>query len=127
MNFSCAVTSVLSKYATFSGRATRPEYWWWILAVFIILTATQVIDGAVIAPMLGFERFEENAGQPLSVVAILALLLPTLAVAVRRLRDTGKSGWWILIGLIPVIGGLVLIYWFVQPSLSGSRATGQSE
>ncbi|MGI9571433.1 MAG: DUF805 domain-containing protein, partial [Desulfobulbia bacterium] len=116
MEFGESIRTVLSKYATFNGRATRPEYWWWILALFLLSAVTQLIDAAVIAPMLGFDRFEEDAGQPLSLLAGLALLVPSLAVACRRLHDIGRSGWWLLIGLIPVIGLLVLLYWYVQPS-----------
>ncbi|MEM7462636.1 MAG: DUF805 domain-containing protein [Pseudomonadota bacterium] len=116
MGFEESIRTVLSKYATFTGRATRPEYWWWILAMLILMVVTQLIDAAVIAPILGFERFEEDAGQPLSFLVSLALLLPCIAVACRRLHDIGRSGWWLLIGFIPIIGFLVLLYWYVQPS-----------
>ncbi|MGI9370269.1 MAG: DUF805 domain-containing protein [Ruegeria sp.] len=119
-----AVRSVLSKYATFSGRASRPEFWWWVLAVFLILIATSLIDGALIAPILGFSAFQPEAGQPLSVLVSLGIILPNIAVGVRRLHDTGKSGWWILIGLVPIIGTLVLIYFYVQPSEQAANAYG---
>lgn len=116
--------SVLTQYATFSGRASRAELWWWILAVFIFLAITRIIDGAVIAPILGFERFEINAGQPLSLICSLLLILPNLAVAVRRLHDLNKSGWMILIGLIPIIGTLVLLYFYLQPGDEGDNDYG---
>jgi len=119
-----AAKTVLSKYATFSGRATRSEFWWWVLCAFIILSLTQVIDGALIAPMLGFEAFEENAGQPLSFLFALGLIFPNIAVGARRLHDIGKSGWWLLIGLIPVLGTLVLIYFYVQPSAPETNEFG---
>lgn len=124
MNFSEAVKSAFSNYINFSGRATRPEFWWWVLFVFIILFVLGIIDGAIIAPMLGFEAFADNAGQPLSLLASLGLFLPNLAVAVRRLHDIGRSGWWILIGLIPVVGFVVLIYWYVQPGSEGANEYG---
>ncbi len=119
-----AVRTALSKYATFTGRASRPEFWWWVLAVFLILIVTQLIDGAIIAPILGFSAFQPEGGQPLSVLVSLGLILPNIAVGVRRLHDTGRSGWWILIGLIPVIGTLVLIYLYVQPSEEGANDYG---
>ena len=111
-----ATRTVLSKYATFSGRATRPEFWWWMLSVFIILVISRLIDGALILPLLGFESFQPDGGQPLSVIVSLAFILPYIAVGVRRLHDIGRTGWWLLLGLIPVLGGLVLLYFYVQPS-----------
>lgn len=111
-----ASRKVLSKYATFSGRASRPEYWWWILSLVILLFATQIIDGLLIAPLLGFNTFQQDAGQPLSFLAALGLILPTFAVGARRLHDVGKSGWWLLLALIPILGALALLYFHVQPS-----------
>lgn len=119
-----AARSVLWQYATFSGRASRPEFWWWVLCVFIILLVFRIIDGAIVLPMLGFERFQEEGGQPLSVIVSLALILPNLAAGARRLHDIGRTAWWLLIGLLPVIGTLVLIYFYVQPSDTGDNQFG---
>ena len=119
MNMMTAVKTVLAKYATFSGRATRPEYWWWILAMIILFTVLGMIDGAVIAPLLGFEAFDPEAGQPVSFVASLGLLLPNLAVSARRLHDTDRSAWWLLLGLVPVIGTLVLLFFYIQRGSDG--------
>ena len=113
---SLAVRTVLLKYATFSGRASRAEFWWWVLAVFLIGIVTQIIDAAIIGPMLGFEDGDASAGQPLSLLFSLAVLLPALAVAARRLHDIGRSGWWLLLGLFPIIGFLVLIWFYTKPS-----------
>lgn len=124
MTFQESVKTVLSKFATFSGRATRSEYWWYILAVSLLGAALAVIEGAVIAPMLGFEPFAEEAGQPLRMVAGLILFLPTLAVTVRRLHDTDHSGWWYLLVVIPIIGILVLLYWYVKPGTEGPNQFG---
>ena len=87
-----AFRTVLSKYATFSGRASRPEFWWWVLAVFLLTALTQLIDAFLMAPMLGFDVGSETAGQPLSMLVSLILFLPGLAVAARRLHDIGRSG-----------------------------------
>ena len=124
MDMITAIKTVLGKYATFSGRATRPEYWWWLLATIILFTVLGLIDGGLIAPMMGFETFSPDAGQPVSMVVSLALLLPNLAVAVRRLHDNDRSGWWLLLSLIPLLGTLVLLYFFVQRGTEGSNRFG---
>ena len=106
MNFVDAVKTCFSKYVGFEGRATRSEYWWWVLFVF----AVAIVMGVLRLGMIG-NLFS------------LATLLPSIAVGARRLHDIGKSGWWQLIALIPLIGWLVLIYWAVQPS-EGDNAFG---
>jgi uncharacterized membrane protein YhaH (DUF805 family) len=98
MNFPLAVQTCLKKYADFNGRAGRPEYWWFFLGQFLVMLVLGMVS------------------ETLSLIAMLGLLLPGLAVGVRRMHDIGKSGWLILIGLIPFIGWLVLLYFFVQPS-----------
>ena len=125
MNMMTAVKTALTKYATFNGRATRPEYWWWILAMIILFTVLGLIDGAVIAPLLGFEAFDPEAGQPVSFIASLGLLLPNLAVSARRLHDTDRSAWWLLLGLIPLIGTLVLLFFYVQRGTDGPNRFGE--
>ena len=124
MDMPTAVKTVLSKYATFSGRAPRSEYWWWSLALFIFFVVLAVIDGALIAPMLGFERFEPSAGQPLSLLASLTIILPCIAVTIRRLHDTDRTGWWLLIGLIPLVGSLVLLFFYIQKGTEGENQFG---
>ena len=124
MSFTEAVSSVLGKYATFSGRARRSEYWWWVLFLLLVGFVAGLIDAMVIAPMLGFSSSDSLAGQPLSLIITLALLIPGLAVSVRRLHDIDKSGWWLLISLIPLIGLLLLIYFAVQPGTEGPNRFG---
>jgi len=124
MNLAVAVKITLSKYATFSGRATRSEYWWWLLAYVLIVIFVGVIDTFIVGPVLGFKLFDENAGQPLSLLTVVVLFLPNLAVAVRRLHDLDKSGWFVLIGVIPFIGLIILIYWFVQAGTNESNRFG---
>lgn len=123
-NLTLAVKSALSNYATFSGRAARPAYWWWVLSVFLLMLVLNALDSLVIGPMLGFGVSEEDAGQPLSALVSLALILPNIAIGVRRLHDSGRTGWWMLVGLIPLVGVLALIYFFVQPSETGENAYG---
>ena len=126
MSISDAVTTVFSKYATFAERAGRSEFWLWILAYIISLLVAGTIDGAIVAPLLGFEIFEQGAGQPLSLILVLGLFLPNIAVAVRRLHDINRSGWWLLVVLVPFIGALILIYWYAQPSQIGTNRYGES-
>jgi uncharacterized membrane protein YhaH (DUF805 family) len=117
-----AVRAVLSNYATFSGRAERSEFWWWTLAVIVVTFVAQVIDSAIMGP---FVLFGADPGSgPVSAVLGLALLLPNIAVAVRRLHDTDRSGWWILIILIPIVGFLVLVWFYIQPGTPGANRFG---
>ena len=113
MNFEQAVRTVLSRALVFEGRAPRAEYWWWVLAYLLVLLIASGIDGMLF-----------GGAQILSSLASLALLLPTLAVAVRRLHDRGLTGWWVLLGLIPLLGSLILIFIFVQPSEAETNAYG---
>ena len=109
---------VLKKYATFSGRAQRAEYWYFLLFSSLIVIALSVIDG-----MTG--SYNEDTGWDLlSGLYSLAILLPSIAVGARRLHDTSRTGWWLLIGLIPVIGTIVLIVFFVLDSTPGDNAYG---
>ena len=124
MNMVEAVKHVMSNYANFSGRARRSEFWWWVLALILLQIVTSIIDGALIAPMLGAEAFSPEAGQPLSLLVALALLIPCIAVSVRRLHDLDRSGWWYLLGLVPIIGPLVLLFWYVQPGTAGDNQFG---
>lgn len=102
MNFGQAISSCLSKYGTFSGRASRPEFWWFLLFQFLVSVAATVVS----------EKFGSLVN--------LALLLPALAVGTRRLHDIGRSGWWQLL-MLTGIGLLVLIYWWVQPTDAGTN------
>lgn len=125
MSFTQAISSVFGKYAVFHGRASRSEFWWWFLFVMLLFAVLNLIDGYFILPMLGFEPFEENGGQPLSVLVALGVFLPNLAVAIRRLHDSDRTGWWILIGFVPVVGIVVLIYFYVQRGTEGSNSHGE--
>ena len=98
---------VLKKYAVFSGRARRREYWMFVLFNVIIAVVLTIIEGIA-------DAGSEGSRSTLTTLYGLAVLIPSLAVSVRRLHDTGRSGWWLLIGLIPIIGTIVLLIFMVQ-------------
>lgn len=100
---------VLKKYAVFSGRARRKEYWIFFLVTMIIALVLGIIEG------IG-DSAPESGRSMLSTLYGLAIFLPSLSVGVRRLHDTGRTGWWMLIGLIPFIGAVVLLIFMIQDS-----------
>ncbi len=108
---------VLRKYAVFTGRARRTEYWMFFLFNMIISFLLGLLDGVLIATsdtVIGF----------LGLLYSLAVLLPGIAVSVRRLHDVGKSGWMLLVGLIPIIGTIWLIVLFATEGDRGANAYG---
>lgn len=132
MSIGTAVRTVLAQYATFSGRARRSEYWWWSLAYSIVFAVLYVLAIALV----GVEAFTNpEAAAPgaggiggllvfgLIFVFVLGTFLPSLAVTIRRLHDTGRSGWWYLISLVP-FGSIVILVFSVMDSTPGSNAYG---
>ena len=101
MTFQESIKVCLSKYADFSGRASRSEYWWFML--FLVLVSA---GASMISPVL-------------SGLFSLGTLLPALAAATRRLHDTNRSGWWQLITLVPVIGFIILLIFLAQEGTTG--------
>jgi uncharacterized membrane protein YhaH (DUF805 family) len=93
-------TDVIRRYTDFDGRADRPEFWWFALINLIVSVGIWVA---------GIALFGLATGELLAVVYGLATLLPVLGVAIRRLHDTNKSGWWIVVDLVPFVGGIILI------------------
>jgi uncharacterized membrane protein YhaH (DUF805 family) len=106
MDFQTSVKTCLTKYVDFTGRATRSEYWWFALFCFVVTVIIAIFSRVV------------------SDIISLIFLLPSLAVLVRRLHDTSRSGWWALLLLIPIIGPLVLLYFAVLPSSPGANTYG---
>jgi uncharacterized membrane protein YhaH (DUF805 family) len=125
MGFQDATANVLINFGRFAGRAGRAEFWWWALFAALALAAAALADGLVVHPALGQAPFEDGAGRPVTFVAALALLPPTLAVAARRLHDTGRSAWWLLAGLAPVLGALLLAWFLSQPSKPRANRHGE--
>ncbi len=108
MNFQQSIKLCFSKYADFNGRASRPEYWWFALFIFLASAVLSMVSNV------------------LPGIFAIATLLPSLAVAARRLHDTERSGWWLLIGLVPVVGFIVLIVFLAQKGAGGTLAAPQA-
>jgi uncharacterized membrane protein YhaH (DUF805 family) len=104
-----AVSSGFRNYFDFDGRATRPEFWWFVLFLFLLGLGAAVAD-------MSFGLGSEDMGGPISLVSSLATIIPTWSVGARRLHDIGRTGWWQLIALTG-IGIFVLIYWWCQPTV----------
>ena len=96
MNFQDSIRVCFTKYADFNGRAARPEFWWFALFTFLASLAISLLS-----PVL-------------NAVFSIATLLPSIAVGARRLHDTNRSGWWLLLWLVPLVGWIVLIVFFAQ-------------
>jgi len=103
MTFTEATKTCLSKYAEFKGRASRSEYWWFVLFTIIASIVLSFVSST------------------LSGLFSLGMLLPSIAAATRRLHDTDRSGWLQLIGLIPVLGWIAIIYFLAQPGSEENR------
>jgi uncharacterized membrane protein YhaH (DUF805 family) len=120
----------LKRYAEFSGRSRRKEYWMWFLFLIIVTVVTTYLDillglggSATGTQSGGGVSFNVNFGL-LTILFMLAVLVPNLAVGARRLHDLDKSGWLLLIGLIPFFGWLYLLFQFAQPGQSGPNQYG---
>ena len=127
MNFQETVKSCFSKYTEFKGRAPRSEYWYWTLFVTIVTLVSMLLDG-----ILGTNfTIDDGLGGEISsgygyiyLAAALALMLPGFAVTVRRLHDTGRSGWFFLLLLIPLVGAIILLVWFCTTGSSEDNQYG---
>ncbi len=104
MGFMEAVKTVLANYANFNARSRRSEYWYWTLAYFIAYVVLYMVGSVV------------GAGELLAGLFALGVLVPNIAISVRRFHDIGKSGWWVLIFIVPLVGLIALIYFFTKAS-----------
>jgi uncharacterized membrane protein YhaH (DUF805 family) len=108
-----AITSAFARWRTFSGRAGGTEYWWFVLFGTIVFGLASLLDHAAFGRDALF-----------GAICTLVFLMPYLAVAVRRLHDTDRSGWWLLLVFVPLVGNIVLLIWFCTPSTSGPNRFG---
>jgi uncharacterized membrane protein YhaH (DUF805 family) len=114
VDFQGAIRNQIANVLTFNGRASRSAYWWYALALLIVDVVLQIISGVA-------------GSSALAVLVSLILIvvgLSGLSVGIRRLHDTDKSGWWILIGLIPIIGTIILIVFLCTPGTPGPNRFG---
>lgn len=109
----------LRRYAEFSGRSQRKEYWMYFLFLIIVSVVLGIIEG-----ILGINQMIGGAYGPLTALLGLGTLIPNIAVAIRRLHDTDRSGWWLLIALVPLIGAIVLLVFYVTDGTKGPNRFG---
>lgn len=117
MTFSQAVRSCLSKFVTFSGRASRSEFWYFVLFVFLAGILVSLFDQIIFG-----SGVEDDRG--FSSILSLVLFLPQISVGVRRLHDTDRSGWWWWLWALPIIGWIILLVWYVSQGTNGSNRFG---
>lgn len=120
MNFDALKTNIeqairisLSRLTDFSGRSSRPEYWYLMLPIIVLMIVTNILDSLLLGGM-----------PALSLIVALATLVPSLSAGVRRLHDTNRSGWWLLVALVPVVGAFVVVYFCCQPGTEGPNDFG---
>ena len=111
MNFVDSIKLGFSNYVNFTGRACRSEYWYWILFVFIGFVVAEIIDALTGKPIF-YTLFS------------LAVIIPNIAIGVRRLHDLDRSGWWLLLSFIPLVGAIILIIWFCGKGTDGPNRFG---
>jgi uncharacterized membrane protein YhaH (DUF805 family) len=110
-------TLPLKRYAEFTGRSRRKEYWLFLLLAIGISIVASILDS-----ILGMGSMIAGTYGPLRVLVGLALVVPWLAVSIRRLHDSDRSGWWLLIGVVPIVGGIIVL---VLMALEGTRGANR--
>jgi len=112
-------TLPFKRYAEFTGRSRRKEYWMFVLLSIGIYIIASLLDG-----IAGLNRMIAGMYGPITALVALGLLVPTLAVSIRRLHDSDRSGWWLLIGLAPIVGEIVLLVFMVLEGTRGANRFG---
>lgn len=115
MGFQEAIVACFRQYAVFEGRAGRPQYWWFFLFNVLMQGATGLVDAAL---------FGGDSMGLVNGLYSLVVLLPGLGVAVRRLHDIDRTGWWLLVSFVPLVGILLLLVWFARPGDAGANRFG---
>lgn len=111
MTFGQAIKSGFSNYVNFSDRAARSEYWYWVLFTVVVTVVARGLDATV-------------GMRVLYLLWGLAVALPGIAVGIRRLHDLDRSGWWLFLGLVPLVGSIILLVWFCTAGTAGSNRFG---
>lgn len=122
MGFGDAVRTCWRKYGDFDGRAQRSEFWWWILFVTLLQIAASIVL-TVLLVVFQNAGFLQWLGVLIFMIVVLAVILPSIAVSVRRLHDRDLSGWWYLLGLVP-FGSIVLLVWYLLPGTTAPNRFG---
>lgn len=116
------------KYAQFTGRSDRREFWYFVIFYFVAAGILSIVDSTVFGggrAVFGDSGFDVSSSGPLAGIFAIGSFIPMLAVAIRRLHDTGKTGWWVLLGLIPLVGTIVLIVFYAQKGQPEANAHGE--
>ena len=109
----------LKRYTDFSGRSRRKEYWMFVLGVFIVAVVLGIIEG-----ILGLSGMVAGAYGPLTAIFLMGIIVPSIAVQVRRFHDQDKSGWFVLLALIPFLGGLIVLVFMCLEGTKGANRFG---
>ena len=117
MNFGQSIRSGFKRYLDFSGRSSRSEYWWWALlnVILSVFSSVLVVNAAA--------EYEDLA-VTFYLIVNLVMFVPNLAMSVRRFHDLDRSGWWLFIGVIPLVGPIILIFWFCTKGTDGANRFG---
>lgn len=119
VSFGEAIANGFKNYVNFTGRSTRAEYWWWFLFNLIVGFVAGIIGSLLFPPHMTTDSYgitRATSFDPIPLVISLALLLPSIALTIRRLRDTAHHWGWYFIGLIPIVGGIILLVFVCQES-----------
>lgn len=115
-----AISLFFRNYANFNGRSSRGAYWWWLLSSFVIRFGILALEKI----LLGADANDFGGVGPFTILFLLATLVPEISVGARRLHDADKSGWWLLVGLVPVLGWILVLWFLAQPGVRAANTFG---